>query len=280
MAEDIKKPWFMFDKDTEEDNNELPYEDDFLSEDFSDTDANYDDLASDLIDKAENMARFLPESAEVLGNCIIYNMEDESFARAKYYYEHLKKLDISLYGVKAYMGIIKYEMTNPTKNESSLRKYISKFKDKFPANEEPYVREALLEQCLGNYEKAHELLKEAIKNVVNPVNAYAMLAKIELDQKKNCCETVIKALSSTIREDSKLAALLSLYFVMSHEGELEEKMANGESISPNDFNKVIKDYEDLLKFFGLCKSIYQEKINERIGLLQFWRNRYEYKKET
>ena len=212
MSEDIKNnPYFMFGNDTNERSDELPYEDDFLSTD-TDSEFDFDDLASDLLDKAENMARVMPECAEVLGNCIIYNLEEENFARAKYYYEHLKRLDTSLYGVKAYIALIKYEMTDPIKNEASLRRYMSEFKEKFAKNEEPYVREALLEQCLGNDDKAHEVLTEAIKNAVNPVNAYTMLAKIELDQKEyeDCRKTVINALSSTAKEESMLAALMSL----------------------------------------------------------------------
>ena len=265
MSEDNKKPWFMSDKDTEEYNDELPYEDDFLSTDTdSDSDFDFDDLASDLLDKAENMARVLPECAEVLGNCIIYNMEEWNFARAKYYYEHLKKIDTSLYGTKAYMALIKYEMTDPIKNEVSLRSYISAFKNRLPKNEEPYVREALLEQYLGNHGKAREVLTEAIKNDVNPVNAYTMLAKIELDQKEyeDCRKTVINALSSTAKEESMLAALMSLYYVMSYESELEDRMASEER---------------LLKSFG--RNIHEEQIKERIGLLRFWRYRYENQKE-
>lgn len=282
MSEDIKKPWFMFNKNIEdEDNDELPYEDDFLSTDTdSDSDFDFDDLASDLLDKAENMARVMPECAEVLGNCIIYNMEEENFARAKYYYERLRKIDIALYGTKAsFMALIKYEMTDPIKNEVSLRRYMSEFKEKFAKNEEPYVREALLEQCLGNDGKAHEVLTEAIKNAVNPVNAYTMLAKIELDQKEyeDCRKTVINALSSTAKEESKLAALMSLYYVMSYESELEDRMASEERINPQDFDKVINDYEELLKSFG--RNIHEEQIKERIGLLRFWRYRYENQKE-
>ena len=52
-------------------------------------------------------------------------------------------------------------------------------------------------------------------------------------------------------------------------------MANGECLSLNDFDKVINDYEDLLKDFAVCKNIYEEKINERLGLMHFWRKRYE-----
>lgn len=280
MSENNKKPWFMFDKDTEEYNDELPYEDDFLSTDTdSDSDFDFDDLASDLLDKAENMARVMPECAEVLGNCIIYNLEEENFARAKYYYEHLKRLDTSLYGVKAYIALIKFLMSDPTKNEATLRRYMSEFKEKYPKNEEAYVREGILEQCLGNDCKAHEVLTEAIKNAVNPVNAYTMLAKIELDQKEyeDCRKTVINALSSTAKEESKLAALMSLYYVMSYESELEDRMASGERINPQDFDKVINDYEELLKSFS--RNIYEEQIKERIGLLRFWRYRYENQKE-
>ena len=279
MSEDIKNnPYFMFGNDTNERSDELPYEDDFLSTD-TDSEFDFDDLASDLLDKAENMARVMPECAEVLGNCIIYNLEEENFARAKYYYEHLKRLDTSLYGVKAYIALIKYEMTDPIKNEASLRRYMSEFKEKFAKNEEPYVREALLEQCLGNDDKAHEVLTEAIKNAVNPVNAYTMLAKIELDQKEyeDCRKTVINALSSTAKEESMLAALMSLYYVMSYESELEDRMASEERINPQDFDKVIKDYEELLKSFG--RNIHEEQIKERIGLLRFWRYRYENQKE-
>ena len=279
MSEDNMNP-FIFDKNIEDENNdELPYEDDFLSGDYSDN-STFDDLVPDLLDRAENLARFIPDSTDILGDCISYNMEEENFARAKYYYERLRKIDIALYGTKAsFMALIKYEMTDPIKNEASLRRYMSEFKEKFAKNEEPYVREALLEQYLGNHDKAREVLTEAIKNAVNPVNAYTMLAKIELDQKEyeDCRKTVINALSSTAKEESKLAALMSLYYVMSYESELEDRMASEERINPQDFDKVINDYEELLKSFG--RNIHEEQIKERIGLLRFWRYRYENQKE-
>lgn len=277
MSEDIKNnPYFMFENDTDEGSGELPYEDDFLSGDYSDN-STFDDLVPDLLDRAENLARFIPDSTDILGDCISYNMEEENFARAKYYYERLIKIDIALYGTKAFMAVIKYEMTDPIRNEASLRKYMSAFRDKFQKDEEPYVRQALLMQCLGKDDEAYKALTEAIENATNPENAYTMLAKIQLDKKEYeiCRATVTRALSSTIRDESKLAALLSLYLVMSYESELEDRLANGGSISLNDFDKVIDDYEEILKDFAVCRNIYEEKINERLGLLRFWRKRYD-----
>ena len=277
MSEDIKNnPYFMFEKNTDEGSDELPFEDDFLSGEYSNNSSS-DIRIPDLLDRAENLARFIPDSTDVLGDCISFNMDEENFARAKYYYERLRKIDIALYSTKAFLAIIKYEMTDPVKNEASLIRYMSAFRDKYPKNEEPYVRLALLEQFIGKDDKAHKILTEAIETAINPVNAYTTLAKMQLDKKEYemCRATITNALSSTIKEESKLAALLSLYLVMSYESELEDQMANGEEVSLSDFDKVISGYEDLLKAFAVCRNIYDEKINERLGLLHFWRKRYE-----
>lgn len=267
MSDNINKPYFMFGKGTDEESDELPF--DIERTDYP---------VPNLLDRSEKLANVISDSAEILGNCVLYNMEKDDFVKAKYYYEHLKKIEKSLYSPNAFMAVIKYEMTDPVKNVKSLRTYMSAFRNIYPKNEDAYVRHALLEQFLSNGEVAMKVLNEAIENAINPANAYAMLAKIQLDEKayEGCRLTVTKALSSTVREDSMLVALLLLYFVMSQESELENRMANGESIKRSDFDLVIDGYEDLLDL-EICREIYKEKIEERVGVLNFWRKRYENK---
>ena len=154
---------------------------------------------------------------------------------------------------EAFRVILDYLLTDPFPCRVFIREIIRDYKQAFPYEETPYLREARLEELLGNHEAEYEVLSEAVLRVPRAALCAGDLARMQLargffEEARETCEYGIIACCS----GDHIPMSSNFYFMRTQakEGILRRRFQSGESVSPDDVDQLMSEYKRLQEAYG------------------------------
>ena len=289
---DIPKPYFMFNKDDEDESRlnriidridaqlksyeEADEDDDDFDdkEDYPD-DSNYtaDNAISDpvVIDKQfeyinEQLSVF-PECASLLWNAVNLAVAKHRPILADEYFRKLSAIPIKKHDFDTIVSEIKYLLCDPFGRAAQIRKYVRFLQRKYPSREEGIYYEGILEERMGNSDKSISLFKKAVEEYKRAPKSAERLANIMLDSGEY--EEVLNYVKladmmSTSKDKIVNMSDLSFNLCLAKDSLLKQRDIEGKKITTDEIDDLRRSYEKLKMDYSELKdcSILQERIDK------------------
>lgn len=144
------------------------YEDEFISEDNE-------------LKYVNEKLQVFPESSTLLWSAVSIALKQRRPLIADEYFKRLAAIPIKKHGFDTIIFEITYMLCDPFGRATQIRKCVRFLQKKYPKKEEGLYYEGVLEEQMGNYEKASKLFRLAIENCKRAPKSAEHLSNLMLE---------------------------------------------------------------------------------------------------
>ncbi len=303
---DTPKPWFMFGKDNDsrnsDDNDKLGQEleklidclreekdgddESIINEEvddyeipsheadcFSNDECLQDDKIFNYIN--ERLSVF-PESSRLLWTAVSLALKKRRPLIADEYFKKLISIPIKRHDFDTITFEITYMLCDPFGKAAQIRKCVRFLKKQYPMREEGLFYEGILEERMGNSEKASQLFRLAVENCKRAPKSAEHLSNMMLEEaeyEESIRFAKLADIMSTSKEPIVKMSDLCFNQCLAKDALLKQRELNGETVTTDEVDELRRSYEKLK--LDYCELKNSPILQERIDMLNTWRNELE-----
>jgi len=298
---DNSKPWFMFNNDNNDHNDDSGEVDQIMDKIQAEIDALMEKKDESFFDGEEDDSAFddcsirdvysdedkdfkyineklsvFPESTELLWSAVNLALKKHRPIIADEYFKKLITIPIKKHDFDTILSEIQYMLSEPYGRTAQIRKYVRFLQKKYPTREEGIFYEGILEEKLGNWDKSIGLFKSAVENCKRAPKSAEHLVNVLLDAGEY--EEVIKYakladMMSTSKKPIVNMSELDFNLYLAKDSILKQRGINGEKITTDDVDELRRSYEKLRIDHSDLKN--DSELQNRINKLNSLRSELE-----